>query len=188
MKRSSTSPAGYRSSASIILCLDDLNIQRDLAAARRATIGSSPTVCRRKPILVAHRPGSQSPIRLQIHGHRRRPACAKATRLGDHRGYRCWGRHNVHVIRWRRLPSGSALGLDIRIGSLTHFDRFGGVHRRFERRRTVARCRRSSTIMPITQRRWRRPFKPRHGKPFPRGRIVAIFQPHLFSRTRDLAY
>lgn len=158
----------------VIVCLDDPNIQELLPRLTRqhrvVTYGLSP-----QADLVAHdlRPSSKGVrFRVRLGG-------------GDDLGeidLPMPGQHNVQNTL-AAVAVGRAVGLNFeRIA--TALATFGGVHRRFERLGTfhgatvVDDYAHHPTEVEATLRA--------AGQAFPEGRIHAIFQPHLFSRTRDL--
>ncbi len=158
----------------IIVCLDDANVQRILPLLARehrvVTYGLSP-----QAELSAHDLES-SPA-----GCRFAVECAGAGRLG-HIEVPIPGVHNV-----RNTLAAVAVGRAIGLG----FDRiaaalaaFEGVHRRFERVGTwrgapvIDDYAHHPTEVAATLEAARQAF--------PTARLHAVFQPHLFSRTRDL--
>ncbi|MEM1205334.1 MAG: UDP-N-acetylmuramate--L-alanine ligase [Acidobacteriota bacterium] len=157
----------------IILCLDDANNQRILPRLARehrvVTYGLSPQADLSARDLEATDLG-----------------CRFTVRAGDEELGRAEvpmpGRHNV-ANALAAVAVGRAVGLpfDTIASALV---RFGGVHRRFER---VGRFHGAAVVddyahhpteVAATLGATRQAF--------PGGRIVAVFQPHLFSRTRDL--
>lgn len=92
------------------------------------------------------------------------------------------GHHNVRNTL-AAVAVGRALGIDF--SRIAHaLEQYGGVHRRFERLGTwrgaavIDDYAHHPTEVQATLEAARQAF--------PKGRIFAIFQPHLFSRTRDL--
>ncbi len=158
----------------IILCLDDANIQRILPQLTRdhrvVTYGLSP-----QADLAAHDlEATPSSCRFAV-------TDAAAGLLGTIETPMP-GRHNVRNAL-AAVAVGRALGLEFEHIAQA-LQAFGGVHRRFEQ---VGRWNGAAVIddyahhpteVAATLQATRQAF--------PRGRIVAVFQPHLFSRTRDL--
>ncbi|HYG64808.1 MAG TPA: UDP-N-acetylmuramate--L-alanine ligase [Thermoanaerobaculia bacterium] len=162
----------------LILCLDDPNVQRILprvAERRIITYGFSPQADLSAVDVEAHPKGSRFAVRL------------REGRLGRIDLGRIElpmpGRHNV-----LNALAAVGVGLSLRIG----FDAiarslagFSGVHRRFELLGTwhgaavVDDYAHHPTEVVATLQAARQTF--------PGGRVLAVFQPHLFSRTRDLA-
>lgn len=158
-----------------ILCLDDPNIQRILpqlsAHHRVVTYGLSP-----QAELVA------TGIAVDGTGCRFTVAGADGAPLGTVR-LPMVGEHNVRNAL-AAVAIGRALDLDMeRIAEA--LSRFGGVHRRFERlgswrgATVIDDYAHHPTEVTATLRAARQAF--------PEARLHAIFQPHLYSRTRDHA-
>lgn len=157
----------------IILCLDDPNIQEILPRLARdhrvVTYGLSPQ---------ANFSGHD--LEATTSGCRFSVTDANGERLGTIEAPMP-GRHNVRNTL-AAVAVGRALGLefDTIASALTAF---GGVHRRFERLGTwngavvIDDYAHHPTEVAATLEAARQAF--------PRGRIVAVFQPHLYSRTRD---
>ncbi|MCZ6507629.1 MAG: UDP-N-acetylmuramate--L-alanine ligase [Acidobacteria bacterium] len=157
----------------LILCLDDENIQRllpRLADHRVVTYGSSPQAQLRA-----------ADVEPTERGSRFRVVHAQKGDLG-------WlevpmpGRHNVHNAL-AAVAVGLALGLDFEaVGAV--LSGFAGVHRRFERLGTwngahvVDDYAHHPTEVAATLEAAR--------EAYPKAVIHAVFQPHLYSRTRDL--
>lgn len=159
----------------IIVCLDDLNIQRLLprltGSHRVLTYGLSP-----QAELSAH------DLELGATGCRFTVVHATDGPLGTIETPLA-GRHNVRNVL-AAVAVGRFLRLDFaRIASA--LAGFGGVHRRFERLgewhevAVIDDYAHHPTEVAATLQAARQTF--------PRGRIHAIFQPHLYSRTRDLS-
>jgi UDP-N-acetylmuramate--alanine ligase len=156
-----------------IVCLDDPNVQRllpRLEGHRVVTYGFSPQADL----------GASEPL-TQPAGSRFRVRRGAAD-LGEVE-LPLPGRHNVQNAL-AALGVGLALGLDFT--ALTRsLASFRGVHRRFERlgswrgAAVVDDYAHHPTEVAATLEAARQAF--------PRARVHAIFQPHLFSRTRDLA-
>ena len=158
----------------IIVCLDDPNIQELLPRLtqqhRVVTYGLSP-----QADLVAH------DLRATSQGSRFQVRLAGEGELGEIH-VPMPGDHNV-CNTLAAVAVGRAVGLefDAIAGALATF---GGVHRRFERVGTfqgaavVDDYAHHPTEVAATLQAARQAF--------PEGRIHAVFQPHLFSRTRDL--
>ncbi len=159
----------------IILCLDDANIQQVLPTLskehRVVTYGLSPQAdlmaqdieatpegCRFQVIAAGE--GLLGTIEVPMPGH-----------------------HNV-CNTLAAVAVGRAVGL--RFEQIAEaLKTFGGVHRRFER---VGHCSQAVVVDDYAHH----PAEVRATlnaarQAFPKGRIHAIFQPHLFTRTRDLA-
>ena len=157
----------------IILCLDDSNIQGILpllAEHRVVTYGLSP-----QADLVAH-DLEATPI-----GCRFTVTSAGEGVLGEIEAPMP-GRHNVRNAL-AAVAVGRALGIEFpRISQA--LAAFGGVHRRFERvgewngAAVVDDYAHHPTEVAATLEAARQAF--------PHGKVLAIFQPHLYSRTRDL--
>jgi UDP-N-acetylmuramate--alanine ligase len=162
----------------LILCLDDPNVQKILprvAERRIITYGFSPQADLSAVEVEAHPKGSRFAVRL------------REGRLGRIDLGRIElpmpGRHNV-----LNALAAVGVGLSLRVG----FDdiaaaiaAFSGVHRRFEvlgswhGAAVVDDYAHHPTEVAATLQAARQTF--------PGGRVLAVFQPHLFSRTRDLA-
>jgi len=157
----------------VILCLDDENIQRvlsSLADHRVVTYGSSPQAQLRA-----------TDVEPTAEGSRFRVVHAQRGSLG-------WlevpmpGRHNVHNAL-AAVAVGLALGLEFGAIAAALGD-FGGVHRRFERlgswrgAHVVDDYAHHPTEVAATLQAAR--------EAYPEAVIHAVFQPHLYSRTRDL--
>jgi len=159
----------------IILCLDDPNIQRllpRLAAEHRVmTYGLTPQAELSAANLRASPEGCRFEVELADEG-----------RLGEI-ALPIPGRHNVQNAL-AAVAVGLSLGLaieDIAEG----LSNFGGVHRRFER---VGDWRGAAVIDDYAHHPTEVAATLQAARQaFPEGRIFAIFQPHLFTRTRDLA-
>ncbi len=158
----------------IILCLDDPNIQRilpQLASEHRVvTYGLSPQANFHAHDLEATPNGCRFAVTSTGEGL-----------LGSLEAPMP-GRHNV-CNTLAAVAVGRALGLEFsRIAQA--LESFGGVHRRFERlgewqgAAVIDDYAHHPTEVAATLEAARQSF--------PKGRVLAIFQPHLFSRTRDL--
>ena len=158
----------------IILCLDDANIQALLPHLARehrvVTYGLSPQANLSAHDLEATTTGCRFAVTDATDGH-----------LGSVE-VPMPGRHNVRNTL-AAVAVGRALGLDFN-AIADALNAFGGVHRRFERvgqwhgASVVDDYAHHPTEVAATLEAARQAF--------PRGRVIAIFQPHLFSRTRDL--
>ncbi len=159
----------------IIVCLDDVNIQRILPrlthSHRVVTYGLSPQADLSVQDLELSPEGCRFTVMHATEG----PLGAVHTPLA--------GRHNVrNVLAAVAVGRNLQLGMDRIASSLAGFR---GVHRRFERLGeyggavVIDDYAHHPTEVAATLQAARQTF--------PRGRIHAIFQPHLFSRTRDLA-
>ncbi len=157
-----------------ILCLDDPNIQEmlpRLAGRRVVTYGLSPQANLRAIDPEPTSEGSRFTVRNNGQGD-----------LGDV----VLPMHGDHNVRnsLAAIAVGLSLGIEFQTiaGALAGFS---GVHRRFEHRGTwrgalvVDDYAHHPTEVAATLEAARQAF--------PQARIVAVFQPHLFSRTRDLA-
>ena len=157
----------------LVLCLDDENIQRilpSLADHRVVTYGSSPQAQLRAVDVQAVGGGSRFRV---VHAQR---------------GDLGWleipmpGLHNVHNSL-AAVAVGLALGLEF-AKLAAALNTFGGVHRRFERLGTwhgahvVDDYAHHPTEVAATLEAARQAY--------PEAVIHAVFQPHLYSRTRDL--
>ncbi len=158
----------------VILCLDDDNIQQllpELADHRVVTYGVSPQARLRAVDLVADAETTRFRV---VH--------AEEGELGS-LAIPLPGRHNVENAL-AAVAVGLAVGLDFDAiaGALGSF---GGVHRRFERlgrwqgAAVVDDYAHHPTEVAATLEAARQAY--------PEGKIHAVFQPHLYSRTRDLA-
>ena len=157
-----------------ILCLDDSNIQEllpQLEGRRVVTYGLSPQADLRGIDIESTLEGSRFTVRNNGDGD------LGAVDLPMH------GAHNV-----RNAVAASAVGLALgsEFAAIAEaLQEFSGVHRRFEHRgswrgaRVVDDYAHHPTEVAATLEAARQAF--------PQARIVAVFQPHLFSRTRDLA-
>lgn len=158
----------------VILCLDDLNVQEllpRLAGRRVLTYGLSPAADLRAAELEITPAGSSFKV--------------QTTAAGD-LGQIDLPMHGVHNVRnaLAAVAVGLALGIDFEdIGGA--LERFSGVHRRFE---TKGEWRGATVVDDYAHHPTEvRATLEAARQAFPRGRIVAVFQPHLFTRTRDLA-
>jgi UDP-N-acetylmuramate--alanine ligase len=158
----------------LIVCLDDPNIKKILprvAERRIVTYGFSPQADISAYDLEAHAGGSRFGVRRS------------GDRLLGRIELPIPGRHNV-----RNALAAVGVGLALRIG----FDiiaralaGFSGIHRRFEQVGTwrgaavVDDYAHHPTEVEATLQAARQTF--------PGGRVFAVFQPHLFSRTQDQA-
>ena len=158
----------------IVLCLDDENIQSvlpDLAEHRLVTYGLSPQADLTAVELRTEAGGT----RFAIEGE-------GGERLGEI-SLPMPGEHNV-LNALAAVAVGRAVGLDVPIIAQA-LGGFSGVHRRFERlgewrgAAVVDDYAHHPTEVAATLRAARQVF--------PKARLMAIFQPHLYSRTRDLA-
>jgi UDP-N-acetylmuramate--alanine ligase len=163
----------------LILCLDDANLQQILprvADRRIITYGLTPQADLSAVDLEAHPAGSRFRVRL--------------------RGDRLLGRIDLgaielpmpgrHNVRNALAAVGVALSLGVSFDTIARaLAGFQGVHRRFERIGTwqgaalVDDYAHHPTEVAATLQAARQTF--------PGGRVFAIFQPHLFSRTQDQA-
>jgi len=159
----------------IILCLDDPNIQSILPRLSRdhrvVTYGLSPQA----DLVATHIETSGDGCRFTVGG-------ADGAALGTV-DLPMVGTHNVRNAL-SAVAVGRALELDMaRIAEA--LSRFGGVHRRFERLGTwcgavvIDDYAHHPTEVRATLEAARQAF--------PRARLLAVFQPHLYSRTRDQA-
>ena len=157
-----------------ILCLDDANIQEllpQLAGRRVLTYGLSPQANLRAAELETTPVGSRFTVQI--------------TGSGD-LGQIDLPMHGAHNVR--NALAAIAVGLALGIGFediARALESFSGVHRRFENKgkwrgaTVVDDYAHHPTEVTATLEAAR--------EAFPQARIVAVFQPHLFSRTRDLA-
>ncbi len=158
----------------VIVCLDDANIQQilpELSDRRVVTYGTSPQATLRAASIEADGTSTRFEVRH-----------AETGTLGE-LTLPLPGRHNVQNAL-AAVAVGLALGLDFeRISSA--LAGFGGVHRRFERlgswhgAQVVDDYAHHPAEVAATLE------AARHA--YPEARIHAVFQPHLYSRTRDLA-
>lgn len=158
----------------VILCLDDPNIQEmlpRLEGRRVMTYGLSPQADLRAVEMQTIPSGSK----FEVHNNGEGEIGSIELPM-----------HGVHNVRnaLAAIAVGLSLGVDFEtvaeaLGS------FSGVHRRFEQRGTwqgatvVDDYAHHPTEVAATLEAARQAF--------PHGRVIAVFQPHLFSRTRDLA-
>jgi UDP-N-acetylmuramate--alanine ligase len=163
----------------LIVCLDDPNVQQILprvADRRIITYGFSPQADLSVVDLEPHSGGSRFGVRLR--GDRR----LDRIDLGRIE-LPMPGRHNV-----LNALAAVGVGLSLRIGFDTicrGVESFGGVHRRFEQ---LGSWRGAAVIDDYAHHPTEvaAALQAAH-QTFPGGRVLAVFQPHLFSRTRDLA-
>jgi UDP-N-acetylmuramate--alanine ligase len=157
----------------VILCLDDANLQRllpRLADRRVVTYGLSPQAQLRAADLETAREGTR--FTVVAHGE---PLGAVRLPMP--------GRHNVRNAL-AAVAVGRAMGIEF-AAMAASLASFRGVHRRFERlgpwrgAEVVDDYAHHPTEVEATLEAARQVF--------PHGRIHAVFQPHLYSRTRDLA-
>ncbi len=176
----------------IILCLDDPNIQKILPQLTRdhrvVTYGLSPQADLAAQDLEASPSSCTFTVTDATAGRAGNASWGDHSANGPSEGLLgkietpMPGRHNVRNTL-AAVAVGRALGLEFdRIADALR--NFGGVHRRFERVGTwhgaevIDDYAHHPTEVAATLQAARQAF--------PGGRIVAIFQPHLFSRTRDL--
>jgi UDP-N-acetylmuramate--alanine ligase len=158
----------------LILCLDDSNIQRILPRLRDrrvVTYGLSPQA-------------DVAALDLTTAGGVSRFTVATATdgTLGDVE-VPMPGRHNAQNAL-AAVAVGLALGLDFSAISVA-LAQFSGVHRRFER---IGSWRGAAVVDDYAHHPSEVEATLKAARSvFPNARIHAVFQPHLFSRTRDLA-
>jgi UDP-N-acetylmuramate--alanine ligase len=158
----------------VIVCLDDPNVQRilpRLSERRLVTYGLSPQADLSAVDVTAGAWGSRFAVRS-----------LRAGILGEVE-VPIPGEHNV-------LNALAAVGVGLSLG-LTFPDipralaSFEGVHRRFE---LVGRWREASVVDDYAHHPTEVAATLRAARQtFPRGRLFAVFQPHLFSRTLDQA-
>ena len=157
-----------------ILCLDDANVQEllDRLEGRRVlTYGLSPQANLRAVDLATTENGTRFGVQISLQGD-----------LGEVD----LPMHGVHNVRnaLAAVAVGLALGIDFAEIAASLND-FKGVHRRFERKGSW----RGATVIddyahhPTEVRATLEAAR----KAFPQARVHAVFQPHLYSRTRDLA-
>jgi UDP-N-acetylmuramate--alanine ligase len=163
----------------LIVCLDDPNIQKILprvADRRIITYGFSPQADLTAVDLEAHAGGSRFGVRLRGGGLLGRIDLGRVDLPIP-------GRHNV-----LNALAAVGVGLSLRIDFDTicrALAAFEGVHRRFEHLGTwhgaavVDDYAHHPTEVEATLQAARQTF--------PGGRVFAVFQPHLFSRTKDQA-
>ena len=167
----------------IILCIDDPNIQSILPRLTRdhrvVTYGLSPQADLVAHDLEASPSGCKFTVTAASGG--RGGGAPKEQRLGTVETPMP-GRHNV-CNALAAVAVGRALGLEFeRIAEA--LQTFGGVHRRFEQ---VGEWRGAAVIDDYAHHPTEVAATLQAARQaFPGGRIAAIFQPHLFSRTRDL--
>ncbi len=157
-----------------ILCLDDSNIQEmlpRLAGRRVLTYGLSPQADLRAEEVETVSSGS----RFEVHNNGEGEIGSVELPM-----------HGLHNVRNSLAAIAVGLSLGIEFDTIaTALKGFSGVHRRFEKKGTwqgatvVDDYAHHPTEVAATLAAARQAF--------PRSRIIAVFQPHLFSRTRDLA-
>ncbi len=157
-----------------ILCLDDANVQAlldQLEGRRVLTYGLSPQANLRAVDLATTENGTRFKVQISLQGD-----------LGEV-DLPMHGAHNVRNAL-AAVAVGLALGIDF--GEIAaSLNNFKGVHRRFERKGSW----RGATVVddyahhPTEVRATLEAAR----KAFPQARVHAVFQPHLYSRTRDLA-
>ena len=158
----------------VVLCLDDPHVQQilpRLQERRITTYGLTPQAELSATAIEAASSGTSFDVRHAKHGVLGRIELPMP------------GEHNVQNAL-AAVAVGLALDLDMKtIGEALH--EFRGVHRRFEHlgnwkgATVIDDYAHHPTEVSATLRAARQVFV--------RGRIHAVFQPHLFSRTRDLA-
>ena len=158
----------------IIVCLDDVNIQGilpELAGRRVVSYGVSPQAS----IRAVNLKSSSSGTRFEVETSRNGALGAIELPMP--------GAHNVRNAL-AAVAVGLALGLEFP-DIASALDGFSGVHRRFERLGTW----RGATVVddyahhPAEVKATLEAAR----QTLPQARIHVVFQPHLFSRTRDLA-
>jgi UDP-N-acetylmuramate--alanine ligase len=157
-----------------ILCLDDSNIQEmlpRLAGRRVLTYGLSPQADLRAEKVETVSSGS----RFEVHNNGEGGIGSVELPM-----------HGLHNVRNGLAAIAVGLSLGIEFDTIAAaLKGFSGVHRRFEKKGTwqgatvVDDYAHHPTEVAATLAAARQAF--------PRSRIIAVFQPHLFSRTRDLA-
>ncbi|MDH3402290.1 MAG: UDP-N-acetylmuramate--L-alanine ligase [Acidobacteriota bacterium] len=157
----------------LIVCLDDENVQRILPALadhRVVTYGSSPQAELRAVDVEPTAAGSRFGV---VHGGRGELGTLEVPMPG---------RHNAHNAL---AAAAVGLGLGLEFPAIAAaLGGFGGVHRRFERlgawrgAHVVDDYAHHPTEVAATLAAAR--------EAYPQAVIHAVFQPHLFSRTRDL--
>ncbi len=167
----------------IILCLDDANIQTILPRLTRdhrvVTYGLSPQADLCAHDLEATPSSCRFAVTSAGEGH---ASGAPAERLLGTIETPMPGRHNVRNAL-AAVAVGRALGLQF-ADVAAALKSFRGVHRRFERvgswhgAAVIDDYAHHPTEVAATLEAARQAF--------PGGRVVAVFQPHLYSRTRDL--
>jgi UDP-N-acetylmuramate--alanine ligase len=157
----------------LVLCQDDANVQRllpGLADHRVVTYGSSPQAQLRAVDVTPTAGGSRFQV---VHAQRGELGFLEVPMPG---------RHNVNNAL-AAVAVGLALGLEFEPIAAA-LAGFGGVHRRFERlgvwhgAQVVDDYAHHPTEVTATLQAAR--------EAYPRAVIHAVFQPHLYSRTRDL--
>ncbi len=167
----------------IILCIDDTNIQTILPQLTRdhrvVTYGLSPQADLWAHDLEASPSGCAFAVTSAGDGH---AGGAQTKRLLGTIETPMPGRHNV-CNALAAVAVGRALGLEF-ADVARGLKSFHGVHRRFERAGTwrgavvIDDYAHHPTEVAATLDAARQAF--------PGGRVIAVFQPHLYSRTRDL--
>jgi UDP-N-acetylmuramate--alanine ligase len=156
-----------------ILCIDDANVQQilpELADRRILTYGLTPQA----ELTAADRETSEGRTRFVARS-------VGAEELGPV-DLPMVGRHNVQNAL-AAIGVGLSLGIDFDVIS-TALAGFGGVHRRFERLGTwrgapvIDDYAHHPTEVEATLKAAR--------EAFPRARVLVVFQPHLYTRTKDL--
>lgn len=159
----------------IILCLDDGNIQQLLPRLaknhRVVTYGLSPQA----DLMAQDIEGTPEGCRFRVISAGEGPLGTIEVPMP--------GNHNV-CNTLAAVAVGRAVGLEFK-QIADALKKFGGVHRRFER---VGTWRQATVVDDYAHH----PAEvaatlDAARQAFPKGRVHAIFQPHLFSRTRDLA-
>ena len=157
-----------------ILCLDDPNVQElldRLEGRRGVTYGLSPQANLRAVDLATTEMGTRFTVQLSRQGD-----------LGDV-DLPMHGVHNV-CNALAAVAVGLALGIDFSVIAES-LSSFKGVHRRFERKGEWH----GATVVddyahhPVEVSATLEAAR----KAFPQARVHAVFQPHLYSRTRDLS-
>ncbi len=167
----------------IILCLDDTNIQTILPQLTRdhrvVTYGLSPQADLSAHDLEATPSGCAFTVTSAADG---RAGGAQTERVLGTIETPMPGRHNV-CNALAAVAVGRALGLEF-ADIASALGSFRGVHRRFERvghwhgAEVIDDYAHHPTEVAATLEAARQAF--------PGGRVIAVFQPHLYSRTRDL--
>ena len=157
-----------------ILCLDDPNVQElleCLEGRRVLTYGLSPQANLRAVDLATTENGTRFTVQISREGD-----------LGDV-DLPMHGLHNVRNAL-AAVAVGRALGVEFPVISAS-LNNFKGVHRRFERKGEW----RGATVVDDYAHHPAEVTATLEAarKAFPQARIHAVFQPHLYSRTRELA-
>ena len=178
---SQTSPDRVPFYGAVVACVDDPPVARAGADGSR---GGSITYgfCRGRRRARRRAPSTDGHVGTLPRALSRSRGVPDGVGRGRARSSRVPGRTTCRT-RWRPSPSASSSACRS-IGSRSALAEFRGAERRYQTARRRARRHRRRRLRPSSDRDCRRARAPRAaGAPT---RLVAVFQPHRYTRTRDL--